>query len=90
MTNFPSSAPQTRPIEAAGLVQVETTKPSRGLLDNPVETGSPDADAVRLATSQAIDQVNASLEAVAKYAKQQPGKALVGAALLGIVLGRLI
>ena len=91
MSNFQSSTPETRPTEAeAGLVQVETTKPSRGLSDNSVDTGSPDPDAVRLAASQAIDQAQASLEAVAKYAKHQPGKALIAAVLLGIVLGRLM
>jgi hypothetical protein len=91
MSNFQSSAPAAQANEAAGLVQVETTKPWRsGLPDESVDTGSPDPEAVRLATSQAIDQANASLEAVSKYAKQQPGKALIAALLVGFVLGRLM
>ncbi len=91
MSNFQSTTPESRPSEAAaGLVQVETAEPWRGMTDNPVGTGSSDPDAVRLAASQAIDQVHASLEAVAKYAEQRPGKALIAAVLLGIVLGRLM
>jgi len=90
MANFQSSAPTTRPNEAAGLVQVETNKPWQGLPDKPLSTESVDPDAVRRAVSEALEQASLSLEAVAQYAKRQPLKALVGAVLIGVVLGRLM
>ena len=90
MANFQSSATDTRLDEAAGLVQVETTKPVHGLQHQPRDIGSGDPDAVRLAVSEALEQANSSLEAVARYAKREPLKALAAAVLIGVVLGRLM
>ena len=90
MADFQSSAPDTLTNEAAGLVQFETTKPTHGLPHQSLDTGSSDPDTVRLAVSDALEQANSSLEAVATYAKREPLKALAAAVLIGVVLGRLM
>ena len=56
MADFQSSVPNTLPNEAAGLVQVETTKPMYGLPHQSLDTGPSDPDAVRLAVSDALDR----------------------------------